>query len=92
MAQANAIATGQVTMTGAAVQIVPARADRKKVTLVMTPAGTPAVTAIGGPGVAAATGVTLAGVAGQTLTFETSAAIFGFGAATATISYLEEFA
>lgn len=88
----NAIATGQVAMTAAAVQIVPPRADRKRVTLVMGGA-TPAVTAIGNSsGVTANNGVQIAGVAGQTLVLETTSVIFGIGAATATISYIEEFA
>lgn len=87
----NGIATGQTAMTAAAVQIVNARSDRKRVTLVMGGA-TPADTFIGGPGVAAGTGVLLAGVKGTTLVLETTAAIFGNGAATATISFIEEFA
>lgn len=86
----NGIATGQTTMTGAAVQIVNARGDRKRITLIM--AGTPAATAIGGPGVAAATGAVMPATAGAQLVLETTAAIFGFGAAAAVISYIEEFA
>lgn len=86
----QSIATGQATMTGAAVQIVPARADRKRVTLVM--GGTVADTFIGNSGVAAGTGILLAGVKGQTLVFETAAAIFGNGTAAAVVSFCEEFA
>jgi hypothetical protein len=86
----NAISTGQVTMTGAAVQIANARTDRKRLTLVM--GGTPADTFIGGPGVASGTGVLLAGVKGQTLVLETAAAVFGNGTAAAVVSYIEEFA
>lgn len=87
---ANNIATGQATMTGAAVAVAPARADRKRLTLVM--GGTPADTFIGGPGVAVGTGVLLAGVKGQTIVLETTAAVFGNGTAAAVVTYIEEFA
>jgi len=86
----NAFAVNAVTMTGGAIQIVPARGDRKRVTLVM--GGTPADTFLGPPGVSSANGILLAGVKGQTLFFETTAAIFGNGTAAAIVSYLEEFA
>ena len=87
----NAIATGQVTMTGAAVLIANARADRKRITLIM--AGTPAPTGIGGTtAVTTANGAVLAGVAGAQLVLETAAAIYGNGAAAAVVSYIEEFA
>jgi len=87
----NGIATGQTAMTASAVQIVNARGDRKRLTLVMGGA-TPADTFIGVAGVAAGTGVLLTGVKGTALVLETTAAVFGIGAATATISYIEEYA
>lgn len=84
-------ATGQVTMTGAAVKIVGARADRKRLTLVM--GGTPADTFIGNSAaVTAGNGVLLAGVKGQTLVLESTTDIYGNGTAAAVVSFLDEFA
>lgn len=87
----NNIASGQVTMTGAAIQIAPSRADRKRLTLVM--GGTVADTFLGASAiVTAGNGLLLAGVKGQTIVLETTAAVFGIGTAAAVVSYLEEFA
>jgi len=86
----NNIATGQASVTSGGNVVVPARADRKRVTIVNL--GTTAVT-LGPSGVTTANGVLLAGVVGQTLTFETAAAIYGIVASTSqTVSYIEEFA
>jgi hypothetical protein len=89
---ANNIATGQVTMTGAALLVAPARSDRKRLTLIMGGTGTPADTFLGGPGVAVGAGVLLAGVKGQAIVLETTAAVFGNGPAAAVVTYIEEFA
>lgn len=87
----NNVATGQVSVTSGGVVVVPARADRKRVTIVNN--GATAVYLGNSAAVSTANGVLLAGVIGQALTFETAAAIYGVVASTAqTVSYIEEFA
>jgi ethanolamine utilization protein EutQ (cupin superfamily) len=88
-AVSNAFATGQATVLTSALQIAPARADRKRLTLVM--AGAVDVF-IGGSAVTAGNGALLTGVKGSTLVLETTSAVFGISASSAVVSYIEEFA
>lgn len=82
----NGIATGQVTVLTAALLICQARGDRKRITIVN---GATAVV-IGTSAVTTVTGVALA--AGAQLVLETTAAVYGIGAASSPVSYIEEFA
>lgn len=87
----GAIATGQITMTGAAVLVVTGRSDRKRLVLIM--GGTVADTFIGpGSTVTVGNGALLSGVKGQSIVLETQAAVYAIGTAAAVISYIEEFA
>ena len=83
---AKQVSTGQATCTGAADQLVAARASRVSVVLVNR-SSTAAY--IGGSGVTTATGIVLN--ENDTLTLDTVAAIYGATASgTATIHYIEE--
>lgn len=82
------IATGQVAVTTAATQIVPARAGRGRVVLSSTSA---VVFYVGAAGVTASNGLYVAAAAGASVTLHTSAAVFAIGAANVTISYLEDY-
>jgi len=85
----SSIATGQVSVTASATQVVAARAGRKEVTIVNH--ATTAVY-IGGSGVTAATGLLLAGVQGQGITVTGGAAIYAIAASgSETVSFLEVY-
>ncbi len=81
------IATGQVTITTSATQIVAARAGR--ISLVVVAIGT-TDTFVGAPAVTATTGVLLPGIKGAALTLDTQAAVSGIVAAgTQLVSFVE---
>lgn len=82
------IATGQVAVTTAATQVVPARAGRGAVTITSTSA---VVFYVGVAGVSVATGAYVAAAAGASITIPTSAAVFAIGAANVTVSFIEVY-
>lgn len=91
MPASNAIASGQATVitTANGTLIVPARSDRKRVTLTMIGA---VDTFVGPSGLTASTGALLLGTKGTQMVLETAAAIYGINASTAVVGYVEEFA
>ena len=83
-------ATNQVALGAAAVQIVPARAGRSSVTLVLI---TDAVDVfLGASGVSTATGLLLFGTKGMSIKLTTQDAVYGItGGSACTVSYWEDF-
>jgi len=85
----GSFATGQVSITTSATQIVAARAGRRAVLVVQH--GT-TVVSVGASGVTTSTGVRLPGTDGAALVVATSAALFGIVASgTQTVSFIELF-
>jgi hypothetical protein len=83
------LATGQISVTTSATQIVPARAGRKEVTIVNH---TTTAVYIGGSGVSVANGLLLAGVQGQGITVTGGAAVYAIAASgSGTVSFLEVY-
>lgn len=86
---ASNVASGQVTITSAGVQIVGIRATREAVVIVNL--GTTPVY-IGPVGVTTATGVLLIGVVGAAVSIPTTAALYGIVASTSeAVSFLEAY-
>lgn len=86
----NNILTGQVSVaaTAGGTLIAPARADRKRLTIIN---GATADVFIGPSGLTISTGALLAGVKGQNIVLETNAAVYGIvGTGTETVSFIEE--
>lgn len=84
---AGAIATGQVAVTNsAAVQVVAARATRRKVTIAPT---TNITYYVGNAGVTAATGFAV--ISGGAVTLDTTAAVFAIGNNNGTMTFVETF-
>ena len=80
------IATGQVSVTSSATQIVPVRVGRKSVIIVNPGAG---FLYIGKSDVTLSTGVLLEYIYNNTLTLHTEAAVFGICASTQTATFIE---
>jgi len=85
----NGIASGQGnTATVTSAVLIPARGDRKRVTVIN---GAAVVVALGPSGVTLANGALLAANIGQALVFETTAAIYAIAGSATPVSWMEEF-
>jgi hypothetical protein len=82
----NAINPGQVSVGTSGAIAVPARADRKRVTLMTT---TVAITIGTSTGVLTSTGATIP--ANSTVPLETTAAIYAVAGSSTTLFFIEEF-
>ncbi|WP_213287578.1 hypothetical protein [Bradyrhizobium sp. sGM-13] len=85
----NGLSTAQVPVGTTATQILPARPDRREVTIINH--GTTDVM-IGGTNVQTTTGALLAGVKGASITLRSTVAIFGIvGDGEQVVSFVETF-